>query len=164
MGTMNEAPPTPASVPQTLPAEPAGGRSARQVHSLLAIPRASLMLAAAVIRRPLLLVACAALLALFGFGAWMGTRQIWAWHEFRAGRTALERYSPLEASEHFEACLQVWPNDPDALVLAARAARRLDAFEKAEELLNRAHGMKRNYDPILERLMLRAARGELDQV
>src|SRR5262249_23362006 len=112
----------------------------------------------------LLLLACAALLALFGFGAWMGARQIWAWHEFRAGRTALERYHPLEASKHFDACLKVWPNDPDALVLAARAARRLDAYEKAEELLNRAHGMKRNYDPTTERLMLRAARGELDQV
>src|SRR5262249_38986205 len=71
---------------------------------------------------------------------------------------------PREAWRHFASCLAVWPNDPDALVLAARAARRLEEFERAERLLDKARGMKRNYDPLTERLMLRAARGELDEV
>jgi tetratricopeptide (TPR) repeat protein len=94
----------------------------------------------------------------------LGGSQVWAWYHFRAGRSAVERYHHLDAMQHLAACLRIWPNDPDALVLAARTARRMDALDQAEAFLQRAQGMKRNYDPVLERLLLRAARGELDQV
>lgn len=157
---MNSATVSPAPVAEV----PSEGRFATVIARLRALGRSSASFAVMFVRHPLRLLACVALLALFTFGAWMAARQIWAWHEFRAGRTALERHHPLEAFQHLESCLQVWPNDPDALVLAARAARRAEAFEKAEEFLNRAHGMKRTYDPMTERVMLRAARGELDQV
>jgi tetratricopeptide (TPR) repeat protein len=116
------------------------------------------------VRRPLRLLVCLLLLTLFGFGLWLGGSQVWAWYHFRAGRSAVERYHHLDAMQHLAACLRIWPNDPDALVLAARTARRLDALDQAEAFLQRAQGMKRNYDPVLERLLLRAARGELDQV
>jgi tetratricopeptide (TPR) repeat protein len=120
--------------------------------------------AVALVRRPSVLLASVVLLGLFALGAAIAGRQVLAWHYYRAGRAALDHYHPLEASEHLEKCLAIWPNDPDALVLAARAERRLDNFEAAEVLLNRAHGMKRNYDPLTERLMLRAARGEIEQI
>ena len=159
---MNEAPPTTAQIAEVAPTTPAGVQSPQNQKRSLprAIGRAILSLA----RRPLVLLACMALLGLFAFGVLIAAQNIMAWYHYRSGRAALERYHPLDASRHFAACLTVWPNDPDALVLAARAARRLEEFDRAEMLLNKARGMKRNYDPVTERLMLRAARGELDEV
>src|SRR5947209_2912451 len=112
----------------------------------------------------LISAACLSLLMMFGFGAWMGGLQVWAWYHYRAARDAVERYHTPDAVKHLKSCLNVWPNDPDALVLAARSARRMEAFDEADDLLRRAQGKKRNYDPVLERLLLRAARGEIDEV
>jgi tetratricopeptide (TPR) repeat protein len=127
---------------------------------LNAIGRGALSL----VRRPQVLFGGLVLLGLAAFGGFIGARQILAWHHYRSGRAALEGFHPLEASKHFDDCLATWPNDPDALVLAARAARRLEEFDRAERFLDKARGMKGNYDPVTERLMLRAARGELDEV
>jgi tetratricopeptide (TPR) repeat protein len=90
---------------------------------------------------------------------------VWAWYHFRAGRAALERYHSVDAIEHLQATLSVWRHDPDTLVLSARAARRLEAFDQADEFLQKAKGMRgKHADPTLERLLLRAARGELEEV
>jgi tetratricopeptide (TPR) repeat protein len=116
------------------------------------------------VRQPLRLLVCVVLLVLFGFGAWLGGLQLWAWYHYRAGRAELERYHSPAAIEHLVKCLEIWPHDPDALVLAARAARRLEDFDLAETFLDKARGMRRNYDPVVETLLLRAARGELAEV
>lgn len=40
-----------------------------------------------------------------------------------------------EARDHLDACLKIWPNDPQALLLASGAARRLGDFAAAEQHL-----------------------------
>src|SRR5205807_9762030 len=93
------------------------------------------------------------LLAVTALGIGLGTLQLWALYQFRAGRAALERYHHAEAREHLHNCLKVWPTDGDALLLAARANRRLDEFHQAEELLE---GYRRSRgqtdDLVLERV------------
>ena len=159
---MNEALQTSAPIPEVRPAPPPGMPSPR--NRLLAIRQVIGRAIFRLFRRPWVLLSSIVFLGLFVFGAFIATQNVLAWHHYRSGRTALEHHHPLEASRHFAACLRIWPNDPDALVLAGRAAWRLGEFDRAEMLLNRARGMKRNYDPLTERLMLRAARGELDEV
>src|SRR5205807_2697454 len=101
--------------------------------------------------------------AVSALGIGLGTLQLWALYQFRAGRAALERYHHAEAREHLQNCLKVWPTDGDALLLAARANRRLDEFHQAEELLE---GYRRSRgqtdDLVLERVLLRVQRGEVD--
>src|SRR5215831_6394071 len=47
-----------------------------------------------------------------------------AWYHFRAARRELDRYHNPQAIRHLQACLEQWPKDADAILLAARAARR----------------------------------------
>jgi tetratricopeptide (TPR) repeat protein len=67
-------------------------------------------------------------LALAVVVAWPHLR---AWHHYRAGRAALERYHTPEAIDHLNACLEVWPRSSAARLLAARAARRADRLDEA---------------------------------
>jgi tetratricopeptide (TPR) repeat protein len=54
-----------------------------------------------------------------------------AWHHYRAGQAALERYHAEEALDHFNACLQIWPDSGQTRLLASRAARQADRFTEA---------------------------------
>src|SRR5207237_5473523 len=84
------------------------------------------------VRRPWLLLLSLVLLA----GGLVGSRHLWAWYHYRAGRAALEAYHNDEARAHLDQCLRVWSTSIPAHVLAARAARRAEAFPEAEQLLN----------------------------
>jgi tetratricopeptide (TPR) repeat protein len=104
-------------------------------------------------------------LALIGLGVALAGSQLWALHHYRAARAAMARYHTAVARAHLEECLRVWPRDPDALLLAARAARRSATFDAAEQFLARAEQAgARPEDVVLERLLLRAERGEVDEV
>jgi pentatricopeptide repeat protein len=88
-----------------------------------------------------------------------------AWYHFRSARECLEKYHDTEAREHLQACLDTWPRDADALLLAARAARRLGKYPEAEGFLNRYQGIRGpDEDLTLEGALLRAERGEVDAV
>jgi tetratricopeptide (TPR) repeat protein len=105
------------------------------------------------------------LLALAGLVWWLIVPQIRGWYHLHAGRAALERYHSREALEHLQASLQVWPGDAQVLLAAARAARRLGEFERASAYLDRcADKAHLGEDVALERVLLRAARGDLDGV
>jgi tetratricopeptide (TPR) repeat protein len=105
------------------------------------------------------------LLSLIGFGLFLAGSQFWAVYHFRAARKALDHYHPLEAGEHLQACLRIWPNDPDVLFLAARAARCAGLFDDAEEFLNRCQERRGRDDAItLERALLTAEGGDVDDV
>ncbi len=91
-----------------------------------------------------------------------GGRYAWAWHQFRAGVEELERYHSQAALAHLDAYLAVSPNDSQALVLAARAARRSGNSAAAENYLDRIErGQALAQDIILEWSLLRAATGAL---
>ncbi len=114
---------------------------------------------------PRRLAVAVAVLALLAFGAKLVGTRLWAWSEWRAARSCLERYHNREAAEHLHNCMDVWPDDAEVLLLAARAARRLGEFETAEKLLNRCTAPGRHADEVeLENVLLRAARGEIGQV
>jgi tetratricopeptide (TPR) repeat protein len=90
---------------------------------------------------------------------------LWAWYHFRSGRSCLEKYHDAEGLEHLRQCLKVWHHDPEALLLAARASRRVGDFadaEKFQEQYEQAAGENDNLT--LEGVLLRAERGEVDAV
>jgi predicted Zn-dependent protease len=116
-------------------------------------------------RRPGRLAAVTGLGLLIALGSVLGGVEVWAMVHFRAARAALARYHDADAIRHLEACLAVWPRDPDTLLLAARAARRLEAFDRAQGFLDRYHAAAGPEDDlVLERALLCAARGDVDDV
>src|SRR5205823_821197 len=69
------------------------------------------------------------------------------------------------ARTHLDESLRAWPRDPDALLLAARAARRTGSFDLAEHFLGRAEQAGAAEEGLtLERVLLRAERGDVDEV
>lgn len=82
-----------------------------------------------------------------------------AWYHYRAARSDLRRYHNAQAVRHLQACLRVWPEDPDVLLLAARAARRARSYSEAERLLEK-YQQARGLDDAatLEQLLLSAER------
>jgi tetratricopeptide (TPR) repeat protein len=107
----------------------------------------------------------ATLLALILLGTGLAGANLWALYQYRAARTELERYHTAAARGHLERCLSVWPRDPDALLLAARAARRSGSFDGAKHFLARAEKAgARDDDLTLERVLLKAELGDVDEV
>jgi tetratricopeptide (TPR) repeat protein len=158
----------PAS-PALAPAPPAAADSSKSMSVCSRRARLAMRARAAlrdVIRRPFRSLAILLLLGLVLLGAWMAGLHAWAYYHFRAGRAAEQKYHDAEAAGHLQECLRVWPRDPDALLLAARTARRMDQNDVAEQLLDRCAELpNRPHEELrLERLCLRADRGELDDV
>ena len=86
--------------------------------------------------------------------------RVLAWHHARAARSELKNYHNPQALRHLKECMLQWPNDPDLLILAARAERRASHYAEAERLLDqyqKARGVDKRYS--LEELLLSAERG-----
>jgi tetratricopeptide (TPR) repeat protein len=117
------------------------------------------------IRHPVRSFAVALLLALIGGGVGMAGFQLWANYHLRAARSAVEHYHDTEAMEHLAAYIRARPEDGEGLLLSARVARRLEAFEQAEQFLNTYRSLYGEDDNlILERVLLRAATGDVDEI
>jgi tetratricopeptide (TPR) repeat protein len=100
-----------------------------------------------------------------GVGIWIVARQAYGWHHLVAGKHGLQADHCRDAFEHFQASLEIWPEDPTTLFLAARAARRVGDFEAAERYLTKCQASSSMVEPAaLERVLLRATRGEIDAV
>lgn len=91
--------------------------------------------------------------------------QLQAWHHLLAARMAVKKNHNQEAIRHLQICLKTWPTDADVLFLIARTARRVGAYGEAEQALEK-YQARRGFDEAatLERILLRAENGELDQV
>ncbi len=104
-------------------------------------------------------------MAVIGLAAWLIGRQLWAGHHWREAQAAVGHYHYSLAKKHIELCHSVWPHDPAVLLLGARIARRLQMFDDADALLKLYHAKHREDDNLLlERVLLRAERGDLDGV
>ncbi len=102
---------------------------------------------------------------LVGVGLAVGGVYLWADRQLRAARKALESDDLEAAQSYLDQCLGVRPNDPEALFLAARTARRLGAEEDAERYLKALEGQEEGSDRVkLERGLLKAQRGFLSDV
>jgi tetratricopeptide (TPR) repeat protein len=104
------------------------------------------------------LVGVGALLALIGYGCYVGGSNVWAWYQYRQAETALEHHQLDEARTRLDKCLKIWKRDADTHFLAARVARRLRDFEQAERHLDvcKKQGMDERVQ--LERAMMLAQR------
>jgi tetratricopeptide (TPR) repeat protein len=108
--------------------------------------------------------AAALLLGLAAAGLALAAPYLRAWYHFRAGQEELRRCHNPQAIRHLQVCLHAWPNDPDTLLLAARAARRARSYSEAEHLLGRYEQARGLDDALtLEQLLLSAER-HVDQV
>jgi tetratricopeptide (TPR) repeat protein len=90
--------------------------------------------------------------------SWLIPR-IAAWYHAHAARTELKNYHNPQALQHLKECRKVWPEDPDLLLLAARAERRALHYTEAERLLDeyrKARGLNKAYS--FEQLLLAAER------
>jgi tetratricopeptide (TPR) repeat protein len=119
------------------------------------------------LRRPRRLLAVLALLVLIGAGAAVAGIHLRAEYHFRAAKSALESHHPSVALEHLQVCLHTWPSNGPTHLLAARAARLSGDLERADHHLKeyeRCCGRSSDDESNLERALLRAQRGEMDEV
>lgn len=84
------------------------------------------------IRRVLLVLVLLGLVV--GAGIWVYPHAR-AWYHRRAARIELQHYHNSQAIHHLLICRQIWPRDPEVLLLSARAARRAQVYGDAERLL-----------------------------
>jgi tetratricopeptide (TPR) repeat protein len=93
----------------------------------------------------------------------LGVRYFMDRQEVRAAQSALERRDWTAARQHAERALARSPNDPDLLLMAARAARRQEALYDAQKLLDSCqHALGEESEPIkVERALLNVHRGNL---
>src|SRR5204863_108275 len=115
------------------------------------------------LRQPKWLLAMIVLLGAAGAAGVYG----WGWYHFIAGQRAMGRYQSEAAQAHFQQCLRLWPRSGAALLLVARAERRLGKFAEAEEHLDRC---REHAEPEIaqgaafEWSLLRANMGDLQPV
>ena len=106
-----------------------------------------------------------ALAAALGVGGYVGGRQLWARHHFRAAERALAARDLAQARVHLDLCLEVWSNSAATHLLAARTARRAGSLDRAEEYLDICDCLGGQSDALaLERALLYAQRGGLADV
>lgn len=58
-----------------------------------------------------------------------------AWYHRRIARDEVQRYHTPQAIRQLRICRDIWPRDPECLLLAARAARRARIYGDTERLL-----------------------------
>jgi tetratricopeptide (TPR) repeat protein len=105
------------------------------------------------------------LIVVLGAGVWMCSWRLYGWHHLCAGKQSLDHDHYRKALEQLQAALWAWPDDPEVLFLAARAARRAGELGAAEHYLGQCQAAPALADRApLERVLLRATRGEMDAV
>jgi tetratricopeptide (TPR) repeat protein len=109
------------------------------------------------------LVQLLALLLPLGATGYWGLRQAWGYYHSQAARKALAGRHFVEAREHLNQCLSVWPRDLETCLLAAQAARRSRDTEGAAKLLEKYASLRGTSAALeVERALLQAQTGELD--
>src|SRR3954469_2641286 len=105
------------------------------------------------------------LLTLVGLIAGGAALLCWTDYHLRQARRAVEQGHNAVAARHLQACRRFRPDHPEALLLSAAVARRSGAWEQAEALLDRYWKLRGDDDALVcERLLLRATRGEVEEV
>ncbi len=106
-----------------------------------------------------------ALLALVGLISVGVVAFFWSDYHLGAARREIDRGHNAAGFAHLHSCRMVRPDHPEVLLLSARVARRRGAWTEAEDLLDRYWRQRGDDDAlVLERLSLRASRGEVEAV
>jgi tetratricopeptide (TPR) repeat protein len=106
-----------------------------------------------------------ALLALVGL-IFVGVAAFfWSDYHLSAARREIGRGHNAAGFAHLQSCRMVRSDHPEVLLLNARVARRRGAWTESEDLLDRYWRQRGDDDAlVLERLLLRASRGEVEAV
>jgi tetratricopeptide (TPR) repeat protein len=105
------------------------------------------------------------LLALIGLGGWLSYLQLLALSHLRQARQAVALGHNRQARLYLDLCLGVWPKDPEVLLLAARTAWRSQVFDRAAYYLDNYFKVRGEDEALtLERVLVRAAQGDMDRV
>ncbi|HZV04842.1 MAG TPA: tetratricopeptide repeat protein [Gemmataceae bacterium] len=115
------------------------------------------------LQRPRLLAAIV-FVGLTAAGVAFITPHVRAWYHLRAARSELKRWHNAQAIRHLKVCHQIWPHDPDVLILAAQSARRVRGYDEAERLLKEYQETRGLDDACSFELLLLSAERRLDQV
>ncbi len=114
---------------------------------------------------PRRLARLALVLAVFATAAWLLSWRSYGWYHLYVGKRCLQADHFRDALHHFQRTLEVWPDDAALQFLAARAARRAGDFELADGYLTKCRAVPAQAEAAeLERVLLRASRGEIDAV
>lgn len=98
-----------------------------------------------------------------GAGGWHLSRHLWARHHRQQAEQAREHCDYETAWQHWRRCLSVWPDDPDTLLEAARAARQAGRYAEAADLLRKADLSSAPAAFVgLEQMLLVAQQGQAD--
>jgi tetratricopeptide (TPR) repeat protein len=117
-----------------------------------------------VFHHPWRLLGVAVLVGIIALGGSVAAWHAQAFYHFRSGRAALARHHNRDALTHFQACLRTWPNDPDVLILAARACWRLKDFTQAGQYLREHQRVAGDSDDYTrESFLVMAAEGDIDK-
>jgi tetratricopeptide (TPR) repeat protein len=110
-------------------------------------------------------VAVLALLSLVGLAIGAVTAFVWSDYHLSAARREIDRGHNAAGFAHLMCCRKIRADHPEVLLLSARVARRSGAWIEAEDLLDRYWRQRGDDDAlVLERLLLRATRGEVEAV
>jgi Tfp pilus assembly protein PilF len=113
-------------------------------------------------RRRRLVVGAVGALVLVGLAVGLAWRVVWPALALAAAESALDRNDLAAARADLDCYLARWPGDEQALLLAARAARRSDACADAERLLTEhEQAFKPSDASRLEWALLGAQQGDL---
>ena len=114
-------------------------------------------------RRPLRALGVGVAALVVTLGAAVGGLLLWFDYHLAAARREVQQGHNASAVRHLRSCQWVRPEQRDVLILAARVSRRSGAWAEAEILLDKYSARHGDDGPlVLERLLLRATRGELE--
>jgi tetratricopeptide (TPR) repeat protein len=114
-------------------------------------------------RRP---IACVAVLLLVAAVVVPIGAHLWALREFQQAEKLLDDDHPTDAYNHLSFCLTVWPWSVETHFLAARIARNTGNYSEADAQLAECRRLQHgsSAQTQLETLLLRAQRGDVEQV
>jgi Flp pilus assembly protein TadD len=116
----------------------------------------------AALKRPLRLVLAVLLLGLIAAATYVAGWELWAAHQLRAGRQALEAGDLKQARERLGLCLRVYRRNPDVHFLLARAARRAGEYGEMNRQLTKCERLGGLAEAVaLERTLADAQQGRL---
>jgi tetratricopeptide (TPR) repeat protein len=107
---------------------------------------------------------CLLAVVMVGCVAWLGWNA-YGWHHWISANRSLSAGHNKQAANHLTAALRVWPKDAGVHLLAARVSWLNEDFEGAEHHLALCQNDPAAADAAqLERVLVRAAKGDVDAV
>jgi predicted Zn-dependent protease len=114
--------------------------------------------------RPRFFVLALILIGLIAGGLFWVRPRIALWYHLRTARLEIERCHNQQAIRHLQICLRELPDNPEVLLLAARATRRERSYDETELLLEKYQQIRGLDDAASFEQLLLSAERNVDRV